>query len=98
MKPFEMKIAQVDIRKDDCANCEGEHGGLSCAQRFLDYEGGCNLEAGRQYFEKKFQGLKKSKTASVYVHSTCATNTDNVKHVIGAVMDIVMKSNMAMFT
>ena len=78
---YEAKIASVDIR-DKATN------------RFLDYEGGCDGEAGKEYFTRKFKECNKSDEKKVFHHVTCATDTDNVDVVFHSCTEIILKENL----
>ncbi|BGP58701.1 hypothetical protein JCM8202_005737 [Rhodotorula sphaerocarpa] len=48
------------------------------------------LEAAKQYMKHKFVSLSRKKDRGLYVHLTCATDTDQTRVVVGAVMDQVL--------
>jgi len=51
-------------------------------------------EAGA-YIRARFESLNRnSATKDVYTHFTCATDTGNVKFVMDAVTDIIIKNNL----
>jgi len=51
-------------------------------------------EAGA-YIRHRFECLNRSSsTKDVYTHFTCATDTSNVKFVMDAVTDIIIKNNL----
>jgi len=51
-------------------------------------------EAGA-YIRARFESLNRSSaTKDVYTHFTCATDTGNVKFVMDAVTDIIIKNNL----
>jgi hypothetical protein len=78
---FEEKIVSCDIR-------DAEKGW------FLDYEGGCNMGEGKMYFEMKFLDQNMNAEKEVYVHTTCATNTENVAIVFNSCKDIILRQNL----
>jgi len=58
---------------------------------FADYNGpDKDEEAGIDYFINKFKALKDD----LYVHTTCATDTNNVRFVWNACKDIILKANL----
>jgi len=61
---------------------------------FEDYEGGCNYEPAVEYLTQKFVTLNRNKAKQIYPHVTCATNTDNVRHVFNAVKDIIIRESL----
>jgi len=58
---------------------------------FPEYTGGCDTKAGTSFMKEKFTGLNRNKNKSIYVHITCATNTDNITYVFSAVRDIILR-------
>ncbi|GAA97620.1 uncharacterized protein L969DRAFT_48716 [Mixia osmundae IAM 14324] len=61
---------------------------------FQDYTGGANLQAACDYFSNRFVSLNQSSSKQVYVHFTCATDTNQIKFVLSAVNDIVIQVNL----
>jgi len=61
---------------------------------FDDYEGGCNYEPAVEYLKAKFTKLNRNQNKLVYVHVTCATNTDNIRFVFNAVKDIIIRESL----
>lgn len=58
---------------------------------FNDYTGpAADYDAGLEFIQKKFVGSNTS-PHDIYVHQTCATNTDNVRVVFKAVRDTLKK-------
>jgi guanine nucleotide-binding protein G(i) subunit alpha len=49
---------------------------------------------GLDFFLKQFLAKNKSATRKVYHHVTCATDTSNVKIVLNACKDIILKENL----
>lgn len=62
---------------------------------FEDYKGGKNNEAGIDYLKEKFVKLNRNTEKMIYVHVTCATNTDNIRFVFKVVRDIVIRETLA---
>ena len=54
---------------------------------FPDYDGGCDYAKAEVYFKGKFQERmrKVQNNSSLYIHSTCATDTGNMKFVLDAI-------------
>ena len=99
---FEAKIAEVDLQV-----CFADYTGLFYSY-FIFFSifyletkfsyfyllGGCNYENAVEYLKKKFVGLNKNKNKQIYSHVTCATNTDNIRHVFNAVKDIIIRESL----
>jgi len=62
---------------------------------FPEYEGGTTFEETSMYIKSKFESMNKQRNKHVYTHITCATDTDNMKHVFTAVKDIVIRQSLA---
>lgn len=61
---------------------------------FPDFDGKSNdAEDALKYFEKLFLSLNKSKRP-IYVHRTCATDTQSMKFILTAVTDMVIQQNL----
>jgi len=58
---------------------------------FADYMGGCNFANASAYLQSKFKSLNRQPGKNVYMHLTCATNTENVRVVFQSVRDVVLK-------
>lgn len=61
---------------------------------FAEYTGGCDYEAAALYIEDRFVELNRSKTRQLYVHFTCATDTENIRVVFNAVKNIILHNNL----
>uniref|UniRef100_A0A1I8IVW7 Guanine nucleotide-binding protein G(q) subunit alpha n=1 Tax=Macrostomum lignano TaxID=282301 RepID=A0A1I8IVW7_9PLAT len=62
---------------------------------FEEYSGADNYDEASQYIRVKFEDLNKRKaTKTIYTHFTCATDTNNIKVVFDAVIDIIIKNNL----
>lgn len=58
------------------------------AQYFGDYQGPPgDYMAGREFFQKKFQRLNSLTSKEVYVHFTCAVDTNMLRVVMAAVAE-----------
>jgi hypothetical protein len=63
---------------------------------FPEYRGGCNHDRALDYIKHRFESLNpKTSTKKVYTHTTCATDTSNIKFVFKSVADIVLHQNLA---
>lgn len=58
---------------------------------FEDYEGGPSYEAACEYFQERFVSLNANEGKQVYTHFTCATDTNQIRFVMEAVHDIIVK-------
>jgi len=61
---------------------------------FPDYEGGNDYDSGCEYFKQRFVQLNQSDEKSIYVHLTCATDTSQIKFVMSAVNDIIIREGL----
>lgn len=61
---------------------------------FDDYEGGPSYEAACEYFRDRFVSLNTNETKQIYTHFTCATDTNQIKFVMAAVHDIIIKKSL----
>ncbi|KAL1514884.1 hypothetical protein AB1Y20_003966 [Prymnesium parvum] len=57
---------------------------------FPDYKGGCNYDAAETYFKNAFRARVKDKKKELYLYSTCATDTGNIKFVLDAISTMWM--------
>lgn len=63
--------------------------------QFDDYNGPeKDWESASEYIKNEFTSLNKSDKKQVYTHITCATDTTNVKYVMDAVTDIIIKQSL----
>ncbi|KAJ7617866.1 heterotrimeric G-protein alpha subunit, GPA1-like protein [Roridomyces roridus] len=62
---------------------------------YKDYSGGNNYDAACEYFRHKFISLnKRVLTKQIFTHYTCATDTQQIKFVLSAVQDIMLKMHL----
>ena len=61
---------------------------------FPEYPGADEYNEASFYIKSKFLELNKSQEKELYPHLTCATDTENVKFVFGAVTDTIIKNNL----
>lgn len=62
---------------------------LTCC--FKNYTGGCNFEAACTFIKQRFVELNQA-PHTIYVHFTCAVNTENIQFVFTAIRDTVLKN------
>jgi len=65
--------------------------GIAINQHFDDYKGENKYENAVSFFKHKF-AAKTKKKKEIYIHVTCATDTQNIKVIFGVVTDIVIRS------
>jgi len=61
---------------------------------FADYKGDNSFEDASDFIKRQFEARNKTPTKQIYTHITCATDTDNMRHVINAVKDILIRRNL----
>eukprot|EP00211_Chloroparvula_japonica_P005724 CAMPEP_0119120118 /NCGR_PEP_ID=MMETSP1310-20130426/1304_1 /TAXON_ID=464262 /ORGANISM="Genus nov. species nov., Strain RCC2339" /LENGTH=359 /DNA_ID=CAMNT_0007109583 /DNA_START=184 /DNA_END=1263 /DNA_ORIENTATION=+ len=54
---------------------------------FPDYDGGCDYDNSIRYIKRKFIGLNQNANKKIFVHVTCATDTDMTKKVFSIVRE-----------
>jgi len=62
---------------------------------FSDYSGSLDdFESCSKYLQDQFMLRNHNQNKQVYVHITCATNTDNIATVFDATKDIILRNNI----
>ncbi|GMR59532.1 hypothetical protein PMAYCL1PPCAC_29727, partial [Pristionchus mayeri] len=62
---------------------------------FPDYEGGQNYEEAVNFIKQKFAELNMNPDKkTIYMHETCATDTNQVQLVISSVIDTIIQKNL----
>lgn len=61
---------------------------------FADYSGGCNFANASNYLQAKFKSLNRQPNKPIYMHLTCATDTENVKFVFNSVRDVLLNVSL----
>lgn len=85
--PFILFLNKVDLLKDKVRKSP-------VRKYFPDFDGKSNdVEDALRYFENLFLSLNKSKRP-IYVHRTCATDTQSMKFILTAVTDMVIQQNL----
>ena len=77
---FKMKIQKTPIE--------------SCGDTFADCTAGNDYDKGVEYMKGKFLDRNRNHNKVVYVHVTCATDTNNVEAVFNACKDIILRQNL----
>lgn len=67
---------------------------LTVCPLFVDYAGDNTYEAGCELIEAAFHAKNRNAEKTIYAHVTCATDTDNVAAVFGAVKDIIINISL----
>jgi len=61
---------------------------------FQDWDGGDNVEKATKFIETKFKSINKNQQRQLFVHVTCATNTENVAFVFRAFQNIFLSKRL----
>jgi len=61
---------------------------------FPDYNGETDVESTAAFLQEQFVSRNHNHSKQVYVHTTCATNTDNIAAVFDATKDIILRNNI----
>ena len=62
---------------------------------FPDYDGGLDYDKGAEFLTNKFVSQNENSSKQIYVHITCATDTDNIRVVFKAVQELVLQKAVA---
>lgn len=83
------------LNKCDLFRDKIQHVSLGAISHWSDYCGTPHsYEEGVDYFCNKFLMLNKDKSRQIYYHFTCATNTDNIKFVLDACTEILIRDGL----
>jgi GTPase SAR1 family protein len=96
-KWFEKTDMILYLNKRDLFEEKIQKVGIASIKEFSEYEGPANdYEAGVKYFLDEF--LKRNAvTKEIFVHVTCATDSNNVRVVFDACKEIIVKQNLLLF-
>jgi guanine nucleotide-binding protein G(i) subunit alpha len=61
---------------------------------FPDYNGGDDYDAACDFILNKFTSLNGNPNKQIYAHFTCATDTSQMRFVMGAINDIIVRNNL----
>ncbi|POY72986.1 hypothetical protein BMF94_3972 [Rhodotorula taiwanensis] len=88
---FERSSFVLMLNKIDIFAAKVRSGESPLVEYFPDFTGPPgDLDAAKQYMKHNFVSLSRKKDRGLYVHLTCATDTDQTRVVVGAVMDQVL--------
>ncbi|EFO98891.1 CRE-GPA-3 protein [Caenorhabditis remanei] len=66
----------------------------SIKSAFPDYKGAQTYDESTRYIEEKFDGLNANPEKTIYMHQTCATDTDQVQMILDSVIDMIIQANL----
>uniref|UniRef100_A0AC34FPF4 Uncharacterized protein n=1 Tax=Panagrolaimus sp. ES5 TaxID=591445 RepID=A0AC34FPF4_9BILA len=61
---------------------------------FPEYNGPQNYDASIDYIKKKFEQLNANPRKTIFVHQTCATDTNQVQMILDSVISMIIQSNL----
>ncbi|GMR31933.1 hypothetical protein PMAYCL1PPCAC_02128 [Pristionchus mayeri] len=61
---------------------------------FPDYKGPQIYDDAVAFIEAKFEGLNANPEKTIYVHQTCATDTNQVQMILDSVIDMIIQANL----
>ena len=61
---------------------------------FPEYTGGCSYFPAVEFIEEQFRNAAGVDREEVYVHTTCATDTDQMEKLFDTVESIVLEANV----
>lgn len=85
--PIILFLNKIDIFKDKLSK-------VPLSKCFSTYNGGGDYNSACEYICSRFVSLNHSNQKNIYVHFTCATDTDQIRFVMAAVNDIIIQSNL----
>ena len=77
-----------------------QEGTLTCRtwktwNRVRLFAGPSEFEAASDYIKEEFKLVNRNSQREIYVHKTCATDTENIQFVFDAVSDVIIAINLA---
>lgn len=94
-KFFERSSIILFLNKKDLFETKVKLVSISDSEPFSDYNGPRgDYDAGVKYFLEKFLERNKSADRQIYHHTTCATDTKNVRIVFDSCKDIILRENL----
>uniref|UniRef100_A0A915E609 Chondroitin proteoglycan 4 domain-containing protein n=1 Tax=Ditylenchus dipsaci TaxID=166011 RepID=A0A915E609_9BILA len=67
---------------------------ISIKIAFSDYKGPNTYDDQVKYIEEKFEGLNANPDKTIYIHQTCATDTNQVQMILDSVIDMIIQANL----
>ncbi|VDL63606.1 unnamed protein product [Nippostrongylus brasiliensis] len=61
---------------------------------FPDYKGAQTYDEATAFIEEKFEGLNANPEKTIYIHQTCATDTNQVQIILDSVIDMIIQANL----
>lgn len=61
---------------------------------FNDYKGSNTYDDQVKFIEEKFEGLNANLEKTIYIHQTCATDTNQVQLILDSVIDLIIQTNL----
>jgi len=94
-KYFEKSALILFLNKIDLFREKITSGTAPIREHFPDYQGGDrDVEAGQEFFARKFQNLVRDPGKEAYVHYTNATDTNLLDKTMKSVQDMIVQRNL----
>lgn len=94
-KFFEKSSIILFLNKKDLFETKVTKVHIADSEPFSDFDGPRgDYDAGVKYFLDKFMAKNKSADRQIYHHTTCATDTKNVRIVFDSCKDIILRENL----
>ncbi|KAE9554521.1 hypothetical protein FO519_002277 [Halicephalobus sp. NKZ332] len=61
---------------------------------FPEYKGSNSYDEQVKYVEEKFENLNANPDKTIYMHQTCATDTNQVQMILDSVIDMIIQANL----
>uniref|UniRef100_A0A7E4UL69 Guanine nucleotide-binding protein alpha-3 subunit n=1 Tax=Panagrellus redivivus TaxID=6233 RepID=A0A7E4UL69_PANRE len=61
---------------------------------FSEYKGSNSYDEQVKYVEEKFESLNANPDKTIYMHQTCATDTNQVQMILDSVIDMIIQANL----
>src|SRR3569623_420104 len=87
---FEEKIQHVSL-KVTFPTYKGKAKNLK--KSICNFSGGLNYDEGVEFIKNQF-GILYKNCQKLYMHETCATDTNQVRHIFNSVIDTIIQENL----
>jgi len=67
---------------------------ISIRVAFPEYKGPQTYDDSVRFIEDKFEGLNANPEKTIYMHQTCATDTNQVQMILDSVIDMIIQANL----